>query len=66
MVNQTSKDIHELILSSNQQQSIDFQTEFSSLTLSIIASSALDWNIDTIKNDKEIINQRFTTLLEAM
>jgi cytochrome P450 len=66
MVNQTSKAINELLVLSTQNQIIDFQTEFTALALSIIASSAFGKGFETMASAKQIVCRAFTELVEAM
>ncbi|CAF1157394.1 unnamed protein product [Adineta ricciae] len=65
MINQTRKMIEELFISHNHP-SVDLQKEFSALTLAIIASCALGKNFETVSNAKDVINQTFTVVLEAI
>ena len=65
MAQQTEKAINELLSSTSEQQVIDLHSEFSALTLTIIASSAFGKGFETIEDAKQIVCRAFTKLLEA-
>lgn len=63
MTYQTTKAIDRLLQSSSK---IDFVTEFSNLTLSIIASSAFGNGFETMTDAREIVARGFTEVLAAV
>jgi cytochrome P450/NADPH-cytochrome P450 reductase len=63
MSDQTNKAIDVLLQSSS---TINLVTEFNSLTLSIIASSAFGGSFETISNAREIVSRAFTEVLAAV
>ncbi|UJR11633.1 hypothetical protein I4U23_015814 [Adineta vaga] len=65
MIDQTRKMIDELFVMSDHR-SVDLQTEFSALTLAIIASCAFGKGFETIHNAKDIVKRTFTVVLEAI
>ena len=65
MVDQTKKAIDGLIKTTDQKP-VNLQTEFSALTLAIIASCAFGKGFETIDNAKEIVCRAFTVVLEAV
>ena len=65
MTNRTAESIEELLAPSNDQ-SINLQNKITSLTLTIIASSAFGQSLETIINPKDNMLQIFTEALEAV
>ena len=65
MVQQTHKAIDELLSSTNQQV-VNLHTEFTALTLTIIASAAFGKGFETIEDAKQIVCRAFTELLDAV
>jgi cytochrome P450 len=63
MTDQTTKTIDKLLESSLK---INLSKEFSTLTLSIIASSAFGRSFETISNAKDIVGRVFTEILSAI
>ena len=70
IVKQTEKAIEGLLLKFEgekyQKEGVDLQTEFNSLTLSIIASSAFGSGFETITDAKELLCRMFVETLDAI
>ncbi|CAF2660621.1 unnamed protein product [Rotaria sp. Silwood2] len=65
MIDQTRQMIDELLITSTHR-SVDLQTEFSALTLTIISSCAFGKGFESITNAKSIVSEVFTKVLEAI
>ncbi|CAF2476139.1 unnamed protein product [Rotaria sp. Silwood2] len=65
MADQTSKAIDQLLMPSDEK-SIDFQKEFSSLTLAIIISCAFGTGLENMPNANEIIYRSISEIFEAI
>ncbi|CAF2661129.1 unnamed protein product [Rotaria sp. Silwood2] len=66
MVNETAKAIDSILSMSSVSDRIDVETQFSALTLSIIASSAFGQGLETIPHAKEIICQSFNNAKDVI
>ncbi|CAF2504784.1 unnamed protein product [Rotaria sp. Silwood2] len=66
MAHETAKAIDELLLLSTQKEFVDLQTEFNTIALTIMASSAFGKGFETISNAKEIVCRAFTEVTKAM
>ena len=70
IASQTARTIEDILVSSSssadESKSVDLQTQFNILTLSIIASSAFGSGFETITDAKEIICRTFGQVLDAI
>lgn len=66
IVEQTNKAIDALLQLSMTRPVIDFQSEFSDMTLTIIASSAFGKAFETMTDSKRIVRQAFVELLDII